>query len=144
MSSIPGSARSPGEGNGNPLQYSCLENPRDRGACGAVVHGVAKSRTGLVTKQQQQGHGEDPQPSRDPLLSSLTMLVALEPRCARTSGHVNPTCSDLCVQSASLHQGSFTSHFFAAYCQAEEVFFRPADSVKCEKVKVGRWEMRRT
>ena len=36
------------------------------------------------------------------------------------------------------------SRFFTAYCQAEEVFFRPADSVKCEKVKVGRWEMRRT
>ena len=45
--SIPGLGRSPGEGNGNPLQYSCLENPMDRGACRATVHGVAKSRTGL-------------------------------------------------------------------------------------------------
>ena len=36
-----------GEGNGNPLQYSCLENPMDRGAWGAAVHGVAKSRTQL-------------------------------------------------------------------------------------------------
>ena len=36
---IPGSGRSPGEGNGNPLQYSCLENLMDRGASGAVVHG---------------------------------------------------------------------------------------------------------
>jgi len=42
-SSIPGSGRSPGEGNGNPLQYSCLENPMDRGAWQAVGHGVAKS-----------------------------------------------------------------------------------------------------
>ena len=42
--SIPGLGRSPGEGNGNPLQYSCLENPMDAGATG---HGVAKSRTGL-------------------------------------------------------------------------------------------------
>ena len=41
---IPGSGRSPGEGNGNPLQYSCLENPMDRGAWWATVHGVAKSR----------------------------------------------------------------------------------------------------
>ena len=40
---IPGSGRSPGGGNGNPVQYSCLENPIDRGACGATVHGVAKS-----------------------------------------------------------------------------------------------------
>ena len=44
---IPGSERSPGEGNGNLLQYSCLENPMDRGAWQATVHGVAKSRTRL-------------------------------------------------------------------------------------------------
>jgi len=39
---VPGSRRSPGEGNGNPLQYSCLGNPMDRGAWQATVHGVAK------------------------------------------------------------------------------------------------------
>ena len=39
---IPGSGRSPGEGNGNPLQYRCLVNPRDRGAWKAIVHGVAE------------------------------------------------------------------------------------------------------
>ena len=44
---IPGSGRSPGGGNGNPLQYSCLENPMDRGAWWATVHGVAKSRAQL-------------------------------------------------------------------------------------------------
>ena len=43
--SIPGLGRSPGEGNGNPLQYTCLENPMDGGAWGATVHGVAKSQT---------------------------------------------------------------------------------------------------
>ena len=43
--SIPGLGRSPGEGNGNPLQYSCLENPMDRGAWRATVHGVTKSWT---------------------------------------------------------------------------------------------------
>ena len=47
LGSIPGSGRSPGEGNGNPLQYSRLENPMDRGAWWATVHGVAKSRTRL-------------------------------------------------------------------------------------------------
>ena len=46
-SSIPGLGRSPGEGNCNPLQYSCLENPTDGGAWQATVHGVAKSRTRL-------------------------------------------------------------------------------------------------
>ena len=47
LGSIPGSGRSPGEGNGNPLWYSCLENPMDRGAWWAAVHGVAKSWTQL-------------------------------------------------------------------------------------------------
>ena len=46
---IPGSGRSPGVGNGNQLQYSCLENPMDREAGWAIVHGVAKSRTWLNT-----------------------------------------------------------------------------------------------
>ena len=45
--SISGLGRSPGGGNGNPLQYSCLENPMDRGACRATVHGVTKSWTRL-------------------------------------------------------------------------------------------------
>ena len=47
LGSIPGSGRSPGEENGNPLQYSCLENPMEGGACWATVHGVAKSQTQL-------------------------------------------------------------------------------------------------
>ena len=42
LGSVPGLGRSSGEGNGNPLQYSCLENPMDRGAWCATVHGVAK------------------------------------------------------------------------------------------------------
>ena len=45
--SIPGLGRSPGEGNGNPLRYSCLENAMDGGAWWATVHGVATSRTQL-------------------------------------------------------------------------------------------------
>ena len=47
LGSIPGSGRSPGKGNGNPLQYSCLENPMDWGPWWATVHRVAKSRTRL-------------------------------------------------------------------------------------------------
>ena len=42
LGSVPGLGRSPGEGNGNPLQYSCLENPMDRGAWRATVHGITK------------------------------------------------------------------------------------------------------
>ena len=47
---IPQWRRSPGEGNGNPFQYSCLENPMERGARQATVHGVARVRHDLVTK----------------------------------------------------------------------------------------------
>ena len=45
LGSIPGLGRSPGEGKGYPLQYSCLENSMDRGAWKAIVHGIAKSQT---------------------------------------------------------------------------------------------------
>ena len=45
VGSIPGMGRSPGGGYGNPLQYSCLKNPMDKGACQARVHKVAKSQT---------------------------------------------------------------------------------------------------
>ena len=51
---IPGSGRSPGEGNGNPLQYSCLENPMDKGAWGATVPRVAKESD--MTEKQQRRH----------------------------------------------------------------------------------------
>ena len=48
--SIPGSGRSPGVGNGNPLQFSCLENSMGRGALWAIAHGAAKNRTQLSTR----------------------------------------------------------------------------------------------
>ena len=50
---IPGLGRSSGEGNGNLLQYSCLENPMDRGAWWATVHGAARVGHDLVTKPQR-------------------------------------------------------------------------------------------
>ena len=53
---IPGSGRSPGGGHGNPLQYSCLENPMDRGAWWATVHGVTKSQTRLINYTRVYTH----------------------------------------------------------------------------------------
>ena len=50
MGSVPGLGRSPGDGNGNPLQYSCLENSMDRGAWQATVHGVTRVGHNLATK----------------------------------------------------------------------------------------------
>ena len=58
VGSIPGSGIFPGEGNGNPLQYSCLENPMDRRAWWAAVHGVAQSRTRLTRLSMHACIGE--------------------------------------------------------------------------------------
>ena len=57
LGSIPGSGRAPGEGNGNPLQYSCLENPMEGGAWWATVHGTAKSCTWLSERLQFMRRG---------------------------------------------------------------------------------------
>ena len=54
LGSIPGLGRLPGEGNGNPLQYSCLGNSMDRGAWHATVHEVARIRHDLATKSSKQ------------------------------------------------------------------------------------------
>ena len=54
LSSVTGLGRSPGERNGNPLQYPCLKNPMDRRAWQAIVHGVARVRQDLMTKPTPQ------------------------------------------------------------------------------------------
>ena len=75
MDSIPGSGRSPGEGNGDPLQCACLGNPMDRGAWQATLHGVAKA---LDTTERLNNNNKDvrPEPSY-PLL--ITPLLFLQP-----------------------------------------------------------------
>ena len=57
--SIPGSGRSPGGGHGNPLQYSCLENPMDRGASWATVHRVRKSGTQTEVTEHAGMHNRE-------------------------------------------------------------------------------------
>ena len=75
LDSIPGPGKSPGEGNGNPLQYSCLENPMDRWAWSAIVHAIAKSRTRLSYFSQT---------NRDPLFSiSLYNWLTFSPSSVR-------------------------------------------------------------
>ena len=62
LGSIRGSGRSSGEGSGNPLQYSCLENSTDRGTWWVIVHWVARVQHDLVTKQQQSVYYTQIQP----------------------------------------------------------------------------------
>ena len=58
VGSIPGSGRSLGEANGYPLQYSCLENPMDRGAWWTTVHGITKNQTQLKELSTAHTHGQ--------------------------------------------------------------------------------------
>ena len=94
---IPGLGRSPGGGHGNPLQYSCLENPMDRGAWWATVHGVAKSQTRL---SDQTAANEVTttlvQPGLEPWQSASQQVVLTTPqgRPAPLLGRP-PACSDL-------------------------------------------------
>ena len=84
VSSIPGSGRSPREENVNPLQYSGLENPMDRGAWRAIVHGVAESRTRL-----SDSHTDAKIPIRE---EEVTYLMVTGPQtywCPR-AGNINP------------------------------------------------------
>ena len=60
MDLIPGSGRSPGGRNGNPLQYSCLESPMDRGAWQVTVHGITESDTSEQLSTHTHTHGQKP------------------------------------------------------------------------------------
>ena len=65
LGSLPGVGRSPGGGHGNPLQYSCLENPMNRGAWWATVHRVTKSQTWLSDSPQHSNETATPQSSME-------------------------------------------------------------------------------
>ena len=77
VGSTPGSGRSPGGGNGSPLQYSCLENPLDRGAWWATVRGVAKSRTRLSTHEQLLIRSKSLRPAQYLKVRELDLLTGV-------------------------------------------------------------------
>ena len=84
LASIPGSARSPEEGNGNPLQYSCLEHFMDRGAWRATVHGIAKSQTRLPPPDEFGGE-TNIQSVATPLTTHIHLHVVYRlPSCYNT------------------------------------------------------------
>ena len=87
VGSIPGSGRSPGVGNGSPLQYFCLENSMDRGAWWATVHGVTKSQTRLITERAHVCSNEDPEQPPQNYQLRVTLVSAPCPFCPlETSG----------------------------------------------------------
>ena len=71
-----GSGISPGERHGNPLQYSCLENPMDRGGHRATAHGVAKSRTQLKTQTHFKGFPGDSMAKNPPANAGNSGLIS--------------------------------------------------------------------
>ena len=75
---IPGLGRSPGEGNGNPLQYFCLDNPMDRGAWRATVHGVKKSWIQLNSKTTQDGSHPTSKEQKNWFLAQSTPQVQIK------------------------------------------------------------------
>ena len=83
---IPGWRRSPGERNGYPLQYSCLENPLDRGAWWATVHGVTKSWIGLSNLANTQVLSK-------PLLNGLRSRKIYHPNWDSSDSENESTCS---------------------------------------------------
>ena len=83
---IPGSERFPGRGHGNPLQYSCLGNPMDRGVWQATVHGVAESKTGMKQFSVQA--------------TTITRLVLI----------------DLCLQIDVAYGNVYLLHVFDQFC----------------------------
>ena len=94
MGSIPGSGRSPGGGNGNPLQYFCLENPMDRRTWWALVHRVGKSWTWLSMHTQEI----------DSWLVMLKLWVTEDPRSGEEVSSSSSTASPLPLASASLEK----------------------------------------
>ena len=93
VGSIPGLGRPAGEGNGNPLQYSCLENPMDRGDWWATVHRVSKSWTRLTTPHINGGAEANPLWIARDEHTPLTIILSGLQRLAREKLFVCLVCS---------------------------------------------------
>ena len=98
MDSIPGSRRSPGVGNGNPLKYSCLGNPMDRGTWWATVHGDVKSQTQLSNWAHTHTHTPKGQrrviSGKGRTFLALNDLVLLQKQVFLVSHYLSETCND--------------------------------------------------
>ena len=117
--SVPGSGGSPGEGNGNPLQYSCLDNPMDRRAWQATVHGTAKSQLWLSD-------------SRTAIIALFSMINSCHCQLAWTWGHgtathlwVAPLPSGGCMSTLITHLHlHFSESWWDANCAETPAFWR--------------------
>ena len=99
---IPRSGRSPGEGNGNPLQYSCLENPRDGGAWWAAVYGVAPSRTRLKRLSSSSSSSSIYIIEGSLMAQMIKNLPAMQETLARSPGQEDPLEKGMAIHSSIL------------------------------------------
>ena len=103
---IPGLGRYPGGGNGNPLQYSCLENSMDRGAWWATFHGIARVRHDLVTNYHYLGQ----------ITTRYKANTAVRDCLVQTSSYWMPTINSVTYVWASPGSGSFLLHKTGVVC----------------------------
>ena len=116
LGSIPGSGRSPGGGHGNLLQYSCLENPMDRGAWKATDHGVAKSQTQLTKHSTGFGHtGVSPVQPGSPGRLFFFWIISSSLQCQK--------CTQIYIQ---IHE-----HIFVFICSKGFFFFFGSVQFSC-------------
>ena len=121
MGSVPGWGRSTGEGNGNPLQYSCLENPVDKGAWQATVHVVTKVGDNLTSKPPPSHTLSKVKFSSVQLFSCVQLfanprIAAHQASLSITTPRVHPKS---CPSSQRCHQAiSFSVDYFSSCCQS--------------------------
>ena len=129
MGSIPGSGRFLGEGNGNPLQYSCLGSPKDSGAWRAIVHGVTRVRHDLITKPppsqcfSRSCCNNICQISFQTLIMSLPCIKKKKTKTPCTTHHRSFNFSN-----KSVHHFHSTHIFFP--CEVPFTFYFPAKKIR--------------
>ena len=131
LGSIPGSGRSSGEGNGNQLQHSCLENPLDRGAWQATVHGITRVRHDLATKPPHNQRLWCSQWSRSRCFSGILLLFFDDPLDVG-----NLISGSSAFSESSLNIWRFSVHILLKSCleNSEHYFASMLDECNCAVV----------
>ena len=148
LGSIPGSGRSPAEGNGNPLQYSCLENPMDRGAWRATICGVTKSQTRLkqlnTTLKRKGSHRTEVPESREEVLPQLRAWACLPFQYSQAAAYIfrcKPCQSYRCAFPFSRTEVPAVPHMWAPCLSLAVYCFPSLESWHPHACPLTSWEI---